>query len=276
MMIPWVIQNNVGPEDDVNFYWDALKQRGNPRHKVHVSPFTDQVQLAGVLQYLKTQNPDIKEDAPVVWMGGVGFLESLRKTGYWNKWIFTDPTEFNLRRYSEKWGALMLNSEGAFTTMGEFLSLPGPPDELVFVRPIKDLKEFPGNVIERINLRRWVSTITGRGFKLDESCEIYVGPPHGISHEWRMFMLEGKVITGSYYTSEKYAPEGYTPPPEGVKYAEDCASIWSPAPIFCLDVCKTAGNLFIMEAGSFHSAGLYRSSAALVVDAVSNYFETLA
>jgi hypothetical protein len=86
-------------------------------------------------------------------------------------------------------------------------------------------------------------------------------------------MVEGKVVTGSYYTSEKYGPDEYALPQEVIDYAEECARIWTPAPIHCLDICKSAGNLFIMEAGSFHSSGLYRSSATKIVETVSNYFE---
>lgn len=279
-LIPWVLQSNVGPIDDVDSYWKAIKARNNPRFKVSASPFLndldeftreyEQSSIAGVLAFLRKHG--IQKNSPVVWMGGIGFIEAVRKAG-WNNWIFTDTEMFNVRKYSEMWGDRMLNSEGKFTTMGGFLDLPGPPDELVFVRPLKDRKEFPGKVIERINFRKWVSTIQGRGFNLDENCEIYVGPPHGISAEWRMFMVEGKYVTGSFYTSEKYGPEGYAPPREVIEYAEECAKIWSPAPLFCLDICRTAGNLYIVEAGSIHSCGLYRSSAAKIVEAVSSFFE---
>ena len=272
-MIPWVIQTNVGPEDDITFYCDALKRRGNPYQKIMVAPFTDAPAIEGALKYLYKQG--IKPNEPTIWLGGIGFLEALRKTGLWSKYIFTDSESFNLQRYNKEWGNRMLNSEesGIFTTLGNFLALPGPPDELVFIRPIKDLKEFPGAIVARINVRRWVGQIQGRGFSIDENCEIYVGKPFGISHEWRLFMVKGKVVTGSYYTSEKYGPEEYTPPQDVVDYAEECAKIYSPAPIFCLDICKTAGNLYIMEAGSYHSAGLYRSSAAKIVETISNYWE---
>lgn len=279
-LIPWVIQSNVGPIDDVDHYWKAIKARNNPRFKVSASPFLDDrdeftreyegSSIAGVLKYLEKQG--IEKGKPAVWVGGIGFIEAARKAG-WKPWIFTDTETFNLKKYAEMWGERMINSEGVFTTLGDFLNLPGPPDELVFCRPIKDQKEFPGALIERINLRRWVGQIQGRGYNIDETCDIYVGPPHGISHEWRMYMVEGKVVTGSYYTSEKYGPEEYTPPQDVVDYAEECAKIYSPAPIFCLDICKTAGNLYIMEAGSYHSAGLYRSSAAKIVETISNYWE---
>lgn len=281
--IPWVIQSNVGPIDDVSSYWKAVKARGNPRHKVSASPFLDDRDaftreyensaIAGVLKYLEKRG--IEKGKPAIWMGGIGFIETIRKSG-WGPWIFTDTTQFNLKKYYEMWGDRMLNSEGTYTTMGGFLDLPGPPNELVFVRPIKDQKEFPGTVIERINFRHWVSTIQGRGFKLDEGCQIYVGPPHGISAEWRMFMVDGKFITGSFYTSDKYAPEGYAPPKEVIAYAEECAKIWTPAPVFCLDICRSADNLYIVEAGSFHSCGLYRSSAEIIVNEVSDYFENKA
>lgn len=275
-MIPWVIQSNVGPHEDVRDFWAALKARGNPRCKVSAPPFLDTPKdCAHRLEavFKEATRHGVKPFEPCVWMGGVGFVETLRKTGLWKDWIFTDPERFNLRAYSEHWGACMLNSEGAFTTMGKFLELAGPPDELIFCRPVQDLKEFPGNVIERINLRRWVQTIRGRGFQLDENCEIYVGPPHGIAAEWRMFMVDGKAVTGSYYTSDQYAPIGYAPPKEVIEYAEGIAACWSPAPMFSLDICRSGENLFVMEAGSIHSSGLYRSSAVRIVEAVSDYFE---
>ena len=29
-LIPWVLQSNVGPIDDVDAYWKAVKARNNP------------------------------------------------------------------------------------------------------------------------------------------------------------------------------------------------------------------------------------------------------
>lgn len=280
MKIPWIVQSNVGPFDDVISVKEAVKERGNPCCTLSASPSLDNRDeftreysnpaFEKSLDYIKRCGVDPHK--PAVWQGGIGFIEAARKRGL-SSWIFTDKASFNLRMYLEKWGSLMLNSEGSFTTIGGFLDLPGSPDELVFIRPVKDLKEFPGNVIPRIDFRRWVGTIQGRGFNLDETCEIYVGSPYGISHEWRLFLVDGKVASGSYYTSEKYSSEASFPPKDVIEFGEQAASIWSPAPIFCLDVCKSAGNLYIVEAGSFHSAGLYKTNVPKVVEAISSYFE---
>lgn len=56
-------------------------------------------------------------------------------------------------------------------------------------------------------------------------------------------------------------------------FAKKMADLWSPAPVFVLDVCELNGELYIMEIGDFHSAGWYLSDKQKIVKVVSDFVE---
>ncbi len=105
------------------------------------------------------------------------------------------------------------------------------------------------------------------------SLPIVVGEPFGLAYEWRLFIRNKKVITGSQYRT--YYVRNVQPkvPQEVIEFAEEQAQVYSPADIFVMDVCKSGDGLYVIEVGCFNSAGFYASDLEAIMRQVSEHVE---
>jgi hypothetical protein len=118
----------------------------------------------------------------------------------------------------------------------------------------------------------FITQVKGYG-DIDETCQVVTALPQKIHNEWRLFVVNGKVITGSQY-KDRCCIEivaGY--PDEVCEFAEYVAAIWAPFPIFVIDVCLTDDGYKVMEIGPFNYAGVYLSDLRKLVVAINNYVE---
>jgi hypothetical protein len=96
-----------------------------------------------------------------------------------------------------------------------------------------------------------------------------VSTPVDIKQEWRLFVADGKVVAGSLYShngmlcQEPYYPE------EVKNFAEQMAKIWSPHPIFVMDIAETSEGLKLCEVGSANCAGFYHSEIRPIIKAMA-------
>lgn len=58
-------------------------------------------------------------------------------------------------------------------------------------------------------------------------------------------------------------------PAEVVEFARETAAIWAPAPVFVLDVARSADQLYVVEANCFHSAGFYAAVSRYALTSAS-------
>ena len=88
-----------------------------------------------------------------------------------------------------------------------------------------------------------------------------------IDAEWRLFVVEGKVVSGSMYrpSAERSVP------PEAIQFAERAASRWAPAPVFVMDVARVDRTWKIVECNCFNGSRFYESNVDAIVAAVSQY-----
>ena len=186
---------------------------------------------------------------------------------------FFDPETFNTTAWGPAYGEHWLNYGSRVTTLSEFVWEPHDADRLFFVRPVRDAKEFTGGVWSFSQLRRWNSGLvrTDLGDEQLANIQIIVGEPWGISREWRLFMVDGKVSSGSQYKVRGSLNVDATVPIKVLAFGEDMARIFSPHKVFVLDVCESAGNLYVLELGCLNSAGLYAADVRKLVDEVSNF-----
>ena len=117
----------------------------------------------------------------------------------------------------------------------------------------------------------WIRTIEGQGWDLNEDTEILVAPASRIDYEWRMFVVDNEVVSGSQYRKNHVLKKSSDVPEEVYDYVRECIEIWQPAPFFVMDICQVNKDLNILEIGDFHSAGWYESDKKAIIKAVSEY-----
>jgi hypothetical protein len=163
------------------------------------------------------------------------------------------------------YGCLNLVKEGLFKSFGQ--------EDCIFVRPDSNRKIFTGTLVKREFWKERVELIGFYEVKPEELC--VVAPPVNIEKEWRFFVSNGKIITGSLYRDGSrsvrvLANEADTASAkELLDYCTEQG--YNPDSIWVMDMCETrAGRRCILEVGSFSSSGLYACDTDKIVEAVIN------
>ena len=136
---------------------------------------------------------------------------------------------------------------------------------------MRDAKEFTGGIWSFSQLRRWNSGLIKTD--LDDgqlaAIPIIVGEPWGIAKEWRLFMVDGRVSSASQYKIRGSLRMDANVPSEVLEFGARMAEVFSPHRIFVMDICESAGNLYVLELGCVNSAGLYAADVRKIVFDIS-------
>jgi hypothetical protein len=255
----WVVQKNLGNVDDL---LQALDHEKVQHKDVDVIPFSDDL-------------PDVVHDGPVLFYGATGFITKVWMSRRWVPGAFCDPGTFCYRRYVEEWGDLMLNSDARLTTIGEFAKETNhQSDDLFFIRPDSDLKDFAGNVFSFGEMHDWFDKLSCGGCTFGPELSIAVAQATNIWAEYRLWMVEGRCVAATQYRKDRVLFKRDGCRADFVLKAEEAARLWSPAPVFVMDVCEARPDEFkIVEANCFNSAGFYAADVGAIVRAVTNFLE---
>jgi len=257
MSVRWVVQNNFRTDaDDPNWIRKACEKFGLVYEGFKVVPFSDSI-------------PRISDDMPTVFYGGTGWINKIYKSNPKLPGIFFNPQstfDYWIGKYKEK----ALNYGARITTFQEISKELFPDDQMFFVRPTSDQKEFSGSIMSFGDIKDWCKKIFTDAPDLG-NLPIVLGEPFVLSHEWRLFIVDGKVCTGSQYRTYFVRNTSPNVPEKVIRFAEEQAAVYSPKPIFVMDICETSGNLYVIEIGCINSAGFYEASIDKIVTEVSNY-----
>lgn len=253
----WIVQSNLGSGRDIDAMEAACAELGLECERVVAIPFSSEL-------------PDVPVDAPAIFYGSSNFVTHVHRSGRWKPGAFFDEDAFQFNRTLAHYGDHCLNADARFTTMAGLAADDRPDETRVFVRPVADLKEFAGTEFELGEFRAWFARLSEGGYELGPETAIVAAPIKRIEHEWRLFVVEGRVVAGSHYRAEGVLAVSPGLPPEVVAFGEAMAAIWSPALVFVIDVAQSGGRLAVIEINGFNSSGFYASDIRAVVEAVSD------
>lgn len=209
---------------------------------------------------------------PLVAHGSIsGIRHLLKQSFYPGAWC--DFKKLSCRAYYTQWGEHVLQEEYAFYTLGEILRLKDfifktfGEDGRVFIRPDENDKEFTGEVVHQAKFDMWWQLAIWHSPPMDMLC--VVSKPKDILAEHRLIIADGKVVAGSGYREDKVIKHTPHYPQGMVEFAEKVAAIWSPHPIYCLDVATVLGGYKVVECGSVNCAGYYSCDLRKIVEAAS-------
>lgn len=215
--------------------------------------------------------PDVPTNNPTIFYGSTRFVDLVFSSKKWSPAAFFDPKTFLTSIWGPAYGTYWINSESKITTLRKFAWEAHPPDRLYFVRPVRDMKEFTGGVWSYDQITRWnsglIKTDLGEEQLLD--IPIIVGEPWKINTEWRLFIVNGKVSSASQYKKDGRLNVDSNVSKEVLEFGEDMCQIFSPHNIFVLDICESAGNLFVLEIGCVNSAGFYAADLKKIITDIS-------
>lgn len=267
----WIIQGNLSKEDGLRKLIEAVKNKNIPYKLVKSIPYTDYIVDMEVDINTITEDtvPDLVMDKnqKMVTMGSYTLARTAKKRG-WTPGAFINEN-FEFSKWLSGWGKdNMLNTEAIEAPIKE-ITIPEEWSS-VFARPCEDTKFFSGTVFERGNLKFWLNEVMKGTDKesLNAETRIIIAPIKKILAEYRLFVVDSKIVTGSMYKVRDQVIYGEYVDPIALSFAESMISNWEPDRAYVLDIAITDEGPKIIEVNNINSSGFYLCDMDKIVEAI--------
>jgi len=252
----WVIEKNLFREYNFKILLEQLEKQEVEYTLVSVVPFSHDME------------PDVNLEGNVFVCGSTAIGTQAKKKG-WVPGYFDD--NLNMEIVTKQYGDNMLNSKTVFTTLKDAI----PPFDRVFVRPCSDKKEFAGQVMDHSEFIEWRDKVvelegTSTWTSLKGEDQIMMAPVTFINAEFRFFVVDGVVVTGSLYKRGFQVYYSSDVDEEVYAYAQSMVDKWQPNRAFCLDVALTDVGYKVIEINSINSAGFYALDMGKYISAINS------
>jgi hypothetical protein len=248
----WVVQNNLFNERGFHALMGALEHGDIPHTLVKVIPFGGGIE------------PSVEVTGPVMVMGSLTLTRYARERG-WTPGAFLNDN-FDFRVWQRHLGRHLLN---AGATVHRFADVPRQPGPF-FIRPCLDDKAFSGMVTTWEDFVGWRE----KALALEEyvnvtpDTPVAVSEPKEIQREYRMVVVDGRVVTGTRYKLGERVVGSAEVEPEVYAFTQRMADLWSPDRAYVLDVFMHGGALYVGEINNLNSAGFYAYDVGKMVAAI--------
>jgi hypothetical protein len=210
----------------------------------------------------------LQPQACVIGYGTFPFVRQIQLHHRWVPGAWCSEANLDCATYAAYFGKFLLNQHytllpgvEAIRQQDWLYSIMGHDGEL-FVRPASCGKLFVGKCVKQ----QTFSSVLGPS-RFDPSTLVVIAPPREIRREWRLVVIDGRIISGCQYADRGQRDIVVGLPAEVQSFAETMLQEvrWCPDPIFMLDICESAGHLWLVELNSFSSSWLYQCDLSAVV-----------
>jgi hypothetical protein len=135
------------------------------------------------------------------------------------------------------------------------------PKSMWFTRPCEDLKQFSGMVIEAEECWQWFEDAmlceSSGTYHLSPDTAIVLSTPKNIGAEWRWFIVNGKVVSGSMYRFKGQMRKKEELNINVIDEAQRFADIWLPHRNCVMDIAIVDDEVKVIEFNTINSSGFY-------------------
>ena len=146
------------------------------------------------------------------------------------------------------------------------------PNEIKFIRPTKDSKVFNGKLYSKIKWEDTVQMVKEKYLGVMPPVTIQVSSPKKIYKEARIWIVDGKIVTSSYYKFGDNVVWTEDVEPEGLEFAQRMVDLYKVAPAFVMDICLTPDGWKIVEINCVNCSGFYRGDLQKLVMALEDLY----
>jgi hypothetical protein len=146
------------------------------------------------------------------------------------------------------------------------------PNEVKFIRPSKDSKVINGKLYSKIKWEDTVQMVKEKYLGVMPPVTIQVTSPKKIYKEARIWIVDGKVVTSSYYKFGDNVVWTEDVEPEGLEFAQRMVDLYKVAPAFVMDICLTPDGWKIVEINCVNCSGFYRGDLQKLVMALEDLY----
>ncbi len=244
----WVIQKSIFKPGNYDALVGALDQLSIDHTTVEIERGT------------MTMRPDPDLEEPVYVCGAIKLANIARQKGWLPGSFLNDQFRFDV--WLAKLGPELLNADIVAGTLG---TIDTSHFSSFFIRPLEDNKAFDGAVIDNATLVQWRAD-PARHALLD--VEVIASPVKTIYREYRLFVVEREIVTGSVYKVAQRPFASSEVEPYVIDYVASIIARWLPAPSCVVDVCLTDAGLKVIEFNNINSSGFYACDVIKYVAAV--------
>lgn len=255
----YIIQENIFREPNYDNIFLVLEKLNLPFEIVKIEPFAEnfeyKIELQNVFVY-----------------GSVKLAKIAQKYNFKPGSYYGGNHSFEV--YSKYYGENLLNFDSEISEFGN--SLKWEIGEEKFIRPSRDAKVFTGKKFTETKWNDFVeqSLNSKESIPLNRETKIQVTKPKKIFKEARIWIVDGKVATSSYYLFHGNIEFEENVDIEGINFAKKMAKLYEVADAFVMDICLTNEGWKIVEINCVNSAGFYKADIErliLVLEEKLNY-----
>lgn len=259
--VTWMVETGLDEENEKRLLASLNAMNGVEVQIRKLVPFGEGLQ----------PGPSKEPEGPIVFHGSLQGAKWVQENTRWRPGAIANNPRLRCQSYYHVFNEYLLNRRHLFLPFGCFEDRKEDlfdwlgEDDCIFVRPDANDKPFTGQLVTR---KTWAEDLEMIGFYDDvvtPETLCVVCAPQNIREEYRFFIQDGEVLTGSMYRKSAYTSE-YTAVSEVAEpwaMAKLMAGLakrkgYEPDPIWVLDMCKDAQRRTrVLEVGSFSCAGLY-------------------
>lgn len=251
----YIIQNNVFKEHNYNIILESLERLGLSYE---------------VVEYIDGKF-DFKTDRKDVFPFGSIKLAYLSTEKSWYPGSFYGGNhDFSI--YSQYYKDNLLNYDCNIQMLKE--EITWLPNEMKFIRPCKDSKIITGAVFTKIKWEDKLIQLENNPFFTKDKFNdlIQIGPVKKIYKEARIWIVDGKIVTSSYYRYGDNVQWVENVEQEGLEFAQSMVDLYQVADAFVMDICLTPYGWKIVEINCINCSGFYKGDMQKVLIALENKY----
>lgn len=152
----------------------------------------------------------------------------------------------------------------------------------VFIRPDLDLKHFSGQVMDATECADWLKDAMSLppesgSYAIDPEMMVCISSPKNIKAEWRYFVVDGKVISGSMYRCHGQMRQERVTEEDVLEEAQRFADVWLPNRTCVMDLALwedpviLVDRVGVIEFNCINSSGFYDNDVDVIFSSLWEY-----
>lgn len=233
-------------------------------------------QIVNVIPFAHKMDPDVNVEGKVFVFGATA-MGKISKKKNWNPGYIDDNIVYH--NLIDNYKGDLFNYDCEIVRFGDLITTSKLPQwQRIFVRPVNDGKSFAGMTTTWHELYAWEQQLHEIGYKDNSNTTItaddyiVISEEKKIQSEYRFFVVDGEVITGSQYKLGDRVIYSNKVDKEVYHYAQRMVNIWVPNRAFAIDICRANDRFYVLEINSINSAGFYHCDMGKLIHALEIAF----
>lgn len=173
---------------------------------------------------------------------------------------------FEFEVLKKSFGQELLNSD---FQIGDLFTLQ-PEWNTFFIRPTGNTKLFTGMVVSAEEFKEWQDREEKDPQSPYRNQPLMISPIQEILSEFRFFVVDGKVVSGSSYRVKGGENTSLKASDEMLEYTQRMVEIFPLARAYVIDIADTKEGFKIVECNNINTSGLYNCNEYDIIKAINN------